>query len=128
MRRSGANSSSIHFGTGLHVDQTSAEVSTASTGSTTPVENSITALWECAKRASELITQLRSEKRALQARADQLERELRQLRAELSRIEQVMKNAPDPAEGRHGLLFTNGDRDAMMSRVKELLAKLDAYL
>ncbi len=110
------------------MDQTSAEVSTASTGSTASVEGSIGALWECAKRASEFITQLRSEKRALQGRVDQLERDLRQLRAELSKIEQAVKSGPDAGEGRHGALFTNGDRDAMMRRVKELLAKLDAYL
>jgi len=108
-------------------EQFSTDANAAAAGDIRSVESGIKALWDRVKRASETITQLRNEKRLLQSRVEQLEEEMIQIRAELSKVEQGGKGSGRSVDMK-GALFANGEREIMMARVKALLAKLDAYL
>lgn len=93
-------------------------------GDARAVEGSIKSLWESVRRAAELIAGLRQERQALQAHVTRLERELQQLRSESA---QLRKQAVDHA-GDGSMSFAGGERDLLAAKVKELIAKLDAYL
>jgi chromosome segregation ATPase len=97
------------------------------------IESQIKTLWEKAQQAGELIARLREEKSALQARSGQLEQELDRLRTEMSaRDQQIQKLTAAQAfaanEPKSTAVFANGERDMLTAKVKELLARIDAYL
>ena len=106
------------------VDPQAVDESTLPPGDVRSVESNFKALWESARRAGELIAGLRQERQALQAHVARLERELQQLRAEAA---QARKQAAEHnVEG--GTSFAGGERDLLAAKVRELIAKLDAYL
>jgi chromosome segregation ATPase len=113
------------------VDQQAADVTAPTYGDVRSLEGSLKALWERAHRAGDLITDLRGEKKVLLTRLEELENELAQVRQELARKEQLIKKmtveATGGASGR-GSVLPNGERDAAVAKIKELLAKLEAYL
>jgi hypothetical protein len=80
-------------------------------------------LWERAKRAGEVITELRVEKKALEAKVEQLESELLLIRQELETKEQVIASSAVPT-----MSLPDAERDMLVRKAKELLAKLEAYL
>ena len=88
------------------------------------LENGLRVLWEKVKRAGELIGTLREENGTLRARCDQLERELQKLQAEVQKREQTAARAARDA----GTIVSNGEKEALVARVKELLGKIEAYL
>jgi prefoldin subunit 5 len=98
---------------------------------TRAVENVLKVLWERVRRAAELIQQLREERQALHSQVDQLRNDVRQLQQELARKDQLLKTVQTerqhPAQ-EEGLVFGNGERAALARKVKDLLAKIDAYL
>jgi len=113
------------------VDQQSADVGTPGYGDVRALESNLKALWERARRAAELITELRGEKRVLHQRVEELETELIQVRQDLARKEQLIKRmtaeAGEAAPAK-GSVLSNGERDATVAKIKDLLAKLEAYL
>ncbi len=99
-------------------------------GDARAIENGLKALWERARRAAEVIVQLREEKRMLQARIEQLERELHEVRRDLSAQEQLKGSAPgngDAGAERAGG-FAHDEKEILAGRVRELLSRLAAYL
>ena len=81
----------------------------------------------------ELIARLRREKRELQAQNDQLEHDVVKLRTEMSaRDQQIQKLTATQAfaanESKSTAILANGEREALTLKVKELLARIDAYL
>jgi len=106
------------------VDPQAVDESTLPPGDVRSVEGNIKALWESARRAAEVITGLRQERQALQAHVARLERELLQIRAEAA---QIRKQAAEQIQ-EGGMSFAGGERDLLAAKVKELIAKLDAYL
>jgi predicted nucleic acid-binding Zn-ribbon protein len=90
------------------------------------IETQIQSLWEKAKHAGELIARLREEKLALQNRNDALEQELAKLRAELAARDARLASAA--REAKSAEIFSNGEREELSAKVKQLLAKIDAYL
>ncbi len=95
------------------------------------VESSLKALWDRARRTSEVIHGLREEKQELQAKVEQLENELRRLQQEMTKQEQTLRAVGatgDEASLRKAVVIGNGERDALAARIKFLLAKLEAYL
>ena len=106
------------------VDPQPVDESTIPQGDARPVEGLIKGLWESARRASEMIAGLRLERQALQAHVARLERELQQIRTESA---QLKKQAADHAQD-GGLSFAGGERDLLAAKVKDLIARLDAYL
>ncbi len=95
------------------------------------VESSLKALWERARRTSEVIHGLREEKQELMSKVEQLENDVRRLQQEMTRKEQTLRAvgaAEDEATLKKALVIGNGERDALATRIKLLLAKLEAYL
>lgn len=95
------------------------------------VENVLKALWERVRRAAELIQHLREERQALLSQVEQLRKDVQQLQQELARRDQLLKSLQ--TERQHapqadGLVFGNGERAELARKVKDLLAKIDAYL
>lgn len=94
------------------------------------LDASLNALWERARSAVDLIARLREENRVLTDRAHELEQRLHSTQQQLREIQEQLKAQPTqqvPQDPHHSLL-NNGERDALKGRVKEILAKLDAYL
>jgi predicted nucleic acid-binding Zn-ribbon protein len=131
------------------VDPQAVDESTLPAGDVRSVEGNFKALWESARRAADLIAGLRQERQALQEHLVRLERELQQVRAESAQfrketaehaallereLQQVRaesaqfrkQTAEQVQEG--GMSFAGGERDLLAAKVKELIAKLDAYL
>lgn len=93
------------------------------------IEDSVKALWEKAKLAGELIVRLREEKQALRSENAALQAEVAKLRNELLIKEQQMQKAiANAAETKNASLVSNGEREQLTIKVKELLARIDAYL
>lgn len=90
------------------------------------IETQIQTLWDKAKRAGELIARLREEKRALQKQNEFLEQELAKLRSEL--VARNAQLASAAREVKSAEIFSNGEREELSAKVKQLLAKIDAYL
>jgi len=99
------------------VDPQAVDESPRAAGEVKPVDGSVRALWETARRAAEMIAGLRQERQALQAHVARLERELQQARKQA--LEQTKEG---------GASVAGGDRDLLAAKIKELIAKLDAYL
>lgn len=113
------------------MDPHSSEISSALYGDTKAVETSLRALWERVKRAAETIARLREEKKMLQAKVEELEKELQGLREELTEKKALIgKQASDLAEAgsKQDAVVLNGEREELAVRVKSLLSKLEAYL
>ena len=83
-------------------------------------------VWDRAKKAAEVISRLREEKAELQARVTAMEEELLRLRQELAKNEEAMKSAP-VNEGDHAFL-SNGEREQLSAKVKDLLTRLEGYV
>ncbi len=96
------------------------------------IETQIKLLWEKAQEAGVLIARLREEKKALQADNEQLDRELSKLRSDIAvrdaHIQKLNASAHSAAEPRNTSSISNGEREQLTAKVKELLARIDAYL
>jgi len=113
------------------LEQHSSDISSALFGDTKAVEAGLRALWERTRRAVETIVQLREEKKLLQVKVEELERELQSLRQEVAESKAVIgKQASELAQtsSKQGAVILNGEREELAARVKNLLTKLDAYL
>jgi hypothetical protein len=106
------------------VDPQAVDENTLPAGDVRSVEGNFKALWESARRAADVIAGLRQERQALQEHVALLERELQQVRAESAQFRK--QTAEHVQEG--GVSFAGGERDLFAAKVKELIAKLDAYL
>lgn len=96
------------------------------------MDQALKGLWERVRRAGDIIQQLREERRALLSQVEQLRGDMQQLQEELARKDQMLRKAQSeravPAAASEAVSLSNGDREAMARKVKELLHKLDAYL
>ena len=93
-------------------------------GDAKPVETGLKSLWESVRRAADAIARLRDEKRELQTTVERMEKELLQLRQAVAQLRR--QSAEQSSAG--GPVVPAGERDQLAARVKELIAKLDAYL
>jgi len=94
------------------------------------LDASLNALWERARSAVDLIFRLREENRALTERVRDLEQRLHSMQQQVREVQEQLKAQPIQPVNRDSppSLLNNGDRDVLRGRVKEILAKLDAYL
>jgi chromosome segregation ATPase len=114
-----------------HVDQHSSDINPLSALEAKSLESSLKALWDRAKRTGELIAQLREERSGLQRRVEELEREIGQLREVVSQKDELVKKIsaePMRPSGKNGVVLSDGERQQLGARVKELLAKIEGYL
>ncbi len=93
------------------------------------LEGGLKDLWERVKQAAELIASLRDEKAALRARNSELEGRLRSIERALAEQQDVVKMLETQQAGSKGdHVLSNGDREALAAKIRDLLAKIDAYL
>lgn len=91
------------------------------------IEAQLKTLWEKAQQAGAVITRLREEKHVLQARVEELEREVAKLRAEIALKERQIQTMT-VTELKATSVVSNGEKEQLTAKVKELLARIDAYL
>ncbi len=110
------------------MDEHSAE--TPSPSDLRALENSLKGLWDRARRAAELIAKLRGENVDLRAQVAAQDAELDRLRQDLARKDQLIKKAMSEigVSPPRGAVVMNGEREAMVARVRELLSRLESYL
>lgn len=109
-----------------NVDQNPAETQHILQPDIPAVETWLKGVWDRAKKAAEMISRLREEKAELQAKVASMEQEISRLRQDLVSHEEAAKSAP-ANHGDHAFL-SNGDREQLTAKVKELLTKLDGYV
>jgi chromosome segregation ATPase len=116
---------------GLDVEQHPVETSVLTSTELKSLEDGLRTLWERVRHAGEVIVQLREERVSLHARVHELETQMRGLDRELLKRESQIKEITAQkvvVEPKEGFLMANGEREALVSRVKDLLARIDAYL
>jgi len=88
-------------------------------------------LWDKVRRSGELITELRSQNSDLGQRASVLEREISRVKAQLSARYEAVRSLTDQlkaaGDSNNGVVL-NGERDSLVAKVRELLARIDGYL
>jgi len=113
------------------VEQNQIEMSSLVQPNAKGVEEGLQALWETARRATEEIARLRREKGILESRLEQLEGKVLEMRQELAKKDEVLRRMNEQQaklEEMQGGIHVNGDQHVLSAKVKELLAKIDAYL
>ncbi|MBI3765322.1 MAG: hypothetical protein HY277_02325 [Ignavibacteriales bacterium] len=96
------------------------------------IEESLRGFWDRARAASNLITQLREEKRLWAERLDGLEKEMQSLRTELASRDQELKRL----RAEHSQLissnghefFSSEERENLKSKIRDLIAKINSHL
>jgi len=110
------------------VEDSTGDTTSAGTADVRSVENALKALWERVRRAGDLIQQLREERQALLVQVEQFRTEVQHLQKELARKEQALATTARSGAGDEARVFGNGEREALAKKVKDLLARIDAYL
>lgn len=96
------------------------------------IEETLRGLWGRARAASNLIGQLREERGAMNHRLNELDSELRSLRAELITRDQELKRL----RAEHSqLISSNGheffsadERESLKNKIRDLIAKINSHL
>lgn len=111
------------------MDQNTAEVTHIPQADTRAIEVWLKSLWDRAKKAAELISRLREEKAELQTRVASMEEELARVRQELTKDEEMIRtlSAGRREEADHSV-FSNGEKEQLSAKVRDLLSKLDGYV
>lgn len=113
------------------MDQHPADTSTGVSSDVKNIEEALRSLWDRTRRAGELIVQLRAENKSLGEKSGTLELEVSRLQRELLEKEAAVKKLTSELTGalnRGDSVFTNGERQALGARVRELLDKIEGYL
>lgn len=110
------------------MDQNLAEAPHVLQSDTKAIDVWLKGLWDRAKKAAEVISRLREEKAELQARVNTLEEELSRLKSDLDRSEEQLRSVSSDQHGTDQTFLSNGEREQLSAKVKDLLAKLDAYI
>lgn len=95
------------------------------------VAQGITKLWNLVRLAGDTVRRLREEREELRTRVVKLEDELSQVRQELQKKEDLIRRTLEqPARPVHPPqgAFVNGEKELLLARVRELLARIEAYL
>lgn len=111
------------------MDQNTAEVTHIPQADNRAIEVWLKGLWDRAKKAAELISRLREEKAELQTRVASMEEELARVRQELTKDEEMIRtlSAGRREEADHSV-FSNGEKEQLSAKVRDLLSKLDGYV
>ncbi len=95
------------------------------------VSKALQALWDAARKAADTIEFLRNERTSLSERIKAIEGELAKLKSDLAKSESLVASLKDEkvrSESARAALQFNGDREVLMAKVKDLLARIDGYL
>ena len=116
---------------GLNVEQYPVDASVLTTTELQSLETGLRTLWERVRQAGGMIAQLREEKTSLKNHVQGLEAQILGLDQELLKREGQIKELVARKvvlEPKEGFVLANGEREALTSRLKDLLARIDAYL
>jgi septal ring factor EnvC (AmiA/AmiB activator) len=95
------------------------------------VEAALRGLWDRTRKAGEVIAELRGENASLRAQLESLRKDLEGVKHEIARKDEVFARLQAQRAGeeaQRGAVLANGERDALAARVRDLIARLDAYL
>ena len=93
------------------------------------IDLALKGLWDKARRATEIIARLRVENSQLQSDMELLQQELGRLKNDLAaKEERIRKLDLEKVQAAQNSTFSNGEREALSAKVKELLGKIDSYL
>ena len=109
----------------------SADVSVGSPAEAHTLDLTLKSLWDKVRRAAEVIARLRVENSQLQSTVGRMQQELSQQKEDLIKREQeIRKLSAEKTEIQSARTsgFSNGEREALSARVKELLGKIESYL
>ena len=109
--------------------QTQTEAASGTKVDVLMIEDGLKSLWERVRYTSDLIQQLRNDRRVLQERIRELEREVAEVHrqsevrdAEMKRYRAEYRSQPDHES------FTPEEKEHLKTRIKELIAKINSYL
>jgi predicted RNase H-like nuclease (RuvC/YqgF family) len=106
------------------VEHQSVDPGTLLPGEVRSIEAGVKALWESVRKAAETVSRLRDRNRELQGVVERLEKELHAARSEATAAKRQTAE-PGPAAGAS---IGGAERDVLAAKVKDLIARLDAYL
>ena len=95
------------------------------------IEPGLKALGDKARRLAEAIARLKSENSELRANLSPVQEAVSQLRAELTRKDELitkLNNEKVTASSTPNAFFSNGERQELSAKVKELLERIESYL
>jgi septal ring factor EnvC (AmiA/AmiB activator) len=95
------------------------------------VEAALRGLWDRTRKAGELIAELRGENASLRAQLEGLRKDLEVVKHEVARKDEAVARLQAQRAGeeaQRGAVLANGEREALAARVRDLIARLDAYL
>jgi chromosome segregation ATPase len=104
-------------------------------GAQNAIHHALQTLWEHVQKAADMITRLRTENSALQARVEELETAVRDQQAVLDEKDDKMKefaektSALSSVDVGEGLLYLSPDeREALERQISDLIARINAHL
>jgi hypothetical protein len=106
------------------VDHQSVDTGALLPGEVRSIETGVKALWDSVRKAAETVARLRDRNRELQGIVERLEKELQVARGEAT----VAKRQSAELGTAAGASIAGTDRDVLAAKVKDLIARLDAYL
>jgi chromosome segregation ATPase len=95
------------------------------------IESAMKTLWEKARRAGEHIAALKEDNADLRSRLEDVQAQLEHLNEELVQRDQTISQLEAEqaeADSKREEVFSNGEREALAAKVKDLLARIDTYL
>ncbi|MGB5874551.1 MAG: hypothetical protein WBG01_03495 [Bacteroidota bacterium] len=95
------------------------------------IESAMKTLWEKARRAGEHIAALKEDNTDLRSKLEDVQAQLEHLNEELVQRDQTISQLEAEqaeADSKREELFSNGEREALAAKVKDLLARIDTYL
>jgi len=109
--------------------QTEAEV--ISGKDTKTIESSLEALWDKARRVSEVLVQLKETNGVLQKKVEDLESVEQNLKQELAAKERELERLRQDAlrlQSNGSNILTKEEKEALKARIKDLIVKINSHL
>jgi len=95
------------------------------------LESSLEALWEKARRVSDVLVQLKESNAALQKKVEDLESVERGLKQELSGKERELERLRQEAlrlQSNGSNILTKEEKEALKARIKDLISRINSHL
>jgi len=95
------------------------------------LESSLEALWEKARRVSDVLVQLKETNAALQKKVEDLESVERGLKQELSGKERELERLRQDAlrlQSNGSNILTKEEKEALKARIKDLISRINSHL
>jgi FtsZ-binding cell division protein ZapB len=108
-----------------------AEVEVSTIRDSKGLEGIFKTLWDRVRRAAELIDYLKEENRTLQGNCSRLEEQTAKLRKELMEKEETLREVKEQhleAISHNNNFFSEEEKQALKSRIKELLGRINTHI